>query len=97
MTLDAQAWIAIGAVITAIGTVIGVVYKLTPERSNIIVTSAETSLRMANESRDDCQEQLAKETAARIKAEARVAGLQREVADKTEEIAVLRRMDRGKS
>lgn len=97
-----QTAIAIGGVLASIATTIAVVYKLKPERSNIIVTSAETSLRMASTERDDCRAQLAARTREaethkrefeeyRRKAEARDAGYQSQLAEKEAEIAVLRR------
>jgi hypothetical protein len=106
-----QTGLAIGGVIASIATTIAVVYKLKPERSNIIVTSAETSLRMASGERDDCRAQLAARTREceahkrefaeyRRKAEAREAAYRHELAEKDEEIAALRRVrdrrDQGK-
>jgi septal ring factor EnvC (AmiA/AmiB activator) len=53
---DAQTFAALGGLITAVVGAIVAIYKLGPDRSSIIVKSAEVSVRIADTARDNLQE-----------------------------------------
>lgn len=61
MTL--QTALGVAAIITAIGGVIGVFYKLKPESAKIFVDSAKVSVELADADRSDCLERLAEKEA----------------------------------
>ena len=61
MTL--QTALGVAAIITAIGGVIGVFYKLKPESARIFVDSAKVSVELADADRSDCLQTLARERA----------------------------------